>query len=89
MFYRHVIAQIERRRIELNWSCERLDNAAGLAAGHFAKLKNADARSGRCARWETLDLLVEALWPNEDFELLVLSTSSIAEAASSKRGLFA
>ena len=64
-------------------------NAAGLAAGHFAKLKNADARSGRCARWETLDLLVEALWPNEDFELLVLSTSSIAEAASSKRGLFA
>lgn len=87
--YRRLLANCERRRIELNWSCERLERAAGLQAGHWGKLKHSDARSGRVARWATLDLVVEALWPDGNFELLVLSTASIAEASASRRGLFA
>jgi hypothetical protein len=41
----------------------KVDDVAGLQDGHFAKLLHADRRSGRCARWETLNLLVSALWP--------------------------
>jgi hypothetical protein len=82
--YTRIIAQCERRRMDLGWSCERLDRAAGLAAGHYAKIKHADSRSGRVARWEILDLIISALWPDQDFELLVLGNFAITTASPAR-----
>ncbi len=36
--YRKLIAQLEGRRAELGWTCARVDDAAGLQDGYYAKL---------------------------------------------------
>lgn len=62
--YRAVVAEIERRRIEIGWTCLELDNAAGLSSGYWAKCVHADEPSGRRIRWEMLEFVVGALFPD-------------------------
>jgi hypothetical protein len=61
--YRALTLECERRRQVLGWPMWKLDDAAGLQDGHYAKLLHADRRSGRCVTWDTLQLVVSALWP--------------------------
>lgn len=62
--YRAVVAEIERRRIELNWTCLELDQAAGLSTGYWAKCVHPDEASGRRIRWEMLEFVMGALFPD-------------------------
>ncbi len=62
--YRAVVAEIERRRVEVGWTCLELDNAAGLSSGYWAKCVHADEPSGRRIRWEMLEFVVGALFPD-------------------------
>jgi hypothetical protein len=40
-----------------------VDDAAGLHDGFYSKLLHADRPSGRQVRWETLQLVITALFP--------------------------
>lgn len=62
--YRAVVAEIERRRIEVGWTCLELDTAAGLSSGYWAKCVHPDEPSGRRIRWEMLEFVVGALFPD-------------------------
>jgi hypothetical protein len=61
--YRTLIDQIQDRITHVGWTMERCDDAAGLQDGYTAKLLHPDTPSGRMARWETLQLLIDALFP--------------------------
>lgn len=60
--YRAVVAEIERRRVEVGWTCLELDNAAGLSSGYWAKCVHPDEPSGRRIRWEMLEFVIGALY---------------------------
>lgn len=62
--YRSIIAEIERRRIQLGWTMLELDNAAGYHSGYWAKMVHVDQPSGRQARWEMLEYAMGALFPD-------------------------
>lgn len=62
--YRALIAEVERRRIEQGWTCLELDAAAGLHSGYWAKCCHPDAPSGRQIRWEMLEFVMGALFPD-------------------------
>jgi hypothetical protein len=61
--YRALLLECERRRQQLNWPMWVVDDRAGTQDGYYAKALHADRPSGRQARWETLSLIVTALWP--------------------------
>lgn len=62
--YRALIAEVERRRIALGWTCLELDAAAGLHNGYWAKCCHPDTPSGRQIRWEMLEFVMGALFPD-------------------------
>lgn len=60
--YRELMAVLEGRRVELGLSMATVNDLAGLQDGFFAKMLYPDTPSGRQARWETVQLAVEALF---------------------------
>jgi hypothetical protein len=60
--YREFMAALEGRRVELGLSMATVNDMAGLQDGFFAKMLYPDTPSGRQARWETVQLAVEALF---------------------------
>jgi hypothetical protein len=61
--YRAITLECERRRQQLGRSMWKVDDAAGLQDGFYSKLLHADRPSGRQVRWETLQLVITALYP--------------------------
>jgi hypothetical protein len=68
--YREIIHAVECRIVELGWTHERVDDAAGLESGYLGKLLHPSAPSGRQAGWFILDLLLSALWP-KGYEVVI------------------
>lgn len=60
--YRELMAVLEGRRVELGLSMATVNDMSGLQDGFFAKMLYPDTPSGRQARWETVQLAVEALF---------------------------
>ena len=69
--YKKLVREFEARRVLLGWSCARVDDAAGLQSGYYAKLIHPEAPSGRCAGRDVLALVAEVLYP-EKFEIVVV-----------------
>jgi hypothetical protein len=69
--YRSITIECERRRQELSLPMWKLDDLAGTQDGFYAKMLHADRPSGRQCRWETLNLIVSALWP-QGFDLQII-----------------
>lgn len=63
-FYVSLTAALDRRIRVLRWTMRQCDDASGLQDGFTAKLLNAASPGGRQVRWETLQLLVDALYPS-------------------------
>jgi len=61
--YRGLLLAVERRRQELGWSSEYLDDRAGTQDRYYQKRLHSESASGKVARWDTLQLLIDALWP--------------------------
>jgi hypothetical protein len=51
--------------------CEKVDDAAGTQDGFYSKLLHADRQNGRQCRWETLQLVITALFP-AGFDLQII-----------------
>lgn len=62
VIYRTFMMALEERREELGLSMERVNDLAGLQDGFFAKMIFPDSAHGRQSRWETLDIVMQALF---------------------------
>jgi hypothetical protein len=62
--YRAIVVELERRRIALGMSMERLSEVAGLADRAYSKMVHPEGRGGRVAQWQTLQRVVDALFPD-------------------------
>src|SRR4051812_30572535 len=60
--YRALVAELENRRGTLGLSLAQVDDLSGLNDGHYSHLITPDTPNGRQARWETLQLAVDALY---------------------------
>jgi hypothetical protein len=61
--YRAIMAEIERRRIELGVPMWKLDSASGIQDGYYPKMLYPDTPSGKRANWPTLQNVVDVLYP--------------------------
>jgi hypothetical protein len=68
--YRAIMLELERRRQQLGVPMWQLDDLGGTQDGYFGKALHADRPSGRQARWETLHLIISALFPG-GFDVLI------------------
>jgi hypothetical protein len=62
LVYRTFVAALDQRRLELGLPMAQVDDIAGLQDGFFAKLAAPDTPHGRQSRWESVDLVVQALF---------------------------
>ena len=62
--YRSVLLEVERRRVQLGLSQDRLSEISGISDRAFAKALHASTPSGRMATWPTLQFVVDALYPD-------------------------
>lgn len=62
--YYALFAEIERHRIALGIPMWKLDDAAGTQSRYYAKALYADTPSGRIANWQSVQMIVAALFPD-------------------------
>jgi hypothetical protein len=80
--------EIERRRVQLGFTFIDVDNLAGTQDGYLAKLMWPDTPSGKIGRWETLQMLVEALFPKGFEAVLREKEGSILDEASIRKMVY-
>lgn len=68
--YRAIMLEVESRRLALGFPMERFSEWAGLPDRYYPKALMADTPSGRQASWETLQTIVDALFPH-GFDLII------------------
>jgi hypothetical protein len=73
LIYYKLILEIEERRQALGVSMERLSEMAGLPDRSFSKLVYPSTKSGRLARWSTIQIVLDALYP-DGFDLKISPT---------------
>jgi transcriptional regulator with XRE-family HTH domain len=62
-FYMAVMLELERRRLHLGISMQEVCDRSGVADYFYSKALHASTPSGRQARWDTLQDIVDALFP--------------------------
>ena len=82
--YRALMVAIETRRQELGLPMWKVDDAAGTPDGYFPKALWPDTPSGRQANWDTVQTLIETLWP-DGFTLTVKEKNGASMPASKQR----
>jgi hypothetical protein len=68
--YRSVMLECERRRQQLGVSMDRFSEFAGLPDRAYAKMVWPDGVAGRQATWESVQRVIDALFP-DGFDLMV------------------
>lgn len=61
--YRAIMLEIERRRQTLGLSMDGLSDEVGCADRYYAKALHPDTPSGRQARWETVQEILDTVFP--------------------------
>ena len=72
--YLALIDQMHDRIVHLGWTMERCDERSGNQDGYTAKMLHPDTPSGRQANWQTLQNLLDALYP-DGVEVLIAPRS--------------
>lgn len=62
--YQQLVEQIHARIKRLGLPMWRCDDLSGVQDGYTAKMLHPETPSGRQARWETLQLLIDAVYPD-------------------------
>lgn len=86
LVYRMLMLAIETRRKELGLSMATVNDLSGLQDGFFSKMIFPDTPSGRQARWETVQLAMEALF-GKDFTIQIVPGSDENKRLSSAPGI--
>lgn len=68
--YRALAAQLHDRIRKLGLPMWRCDDLSGVQDGYTAKMLHPDTPSGRQASWPTLDLVMQALYP-DGFDIII------------------
>lgn len=68
--YRALMLEVEARRVALGIPQEKFSEWAGLPDRYFPKALHADTPSGRQASWESLQRIIDALFPH-GFDVIV------------------
>ena len=69
-FYRSIMLELERRRLHLRISMDEVSDRAGVADRLYSKMLHANTPSGRQSRWETVQDVVDALFP-EGYDVII------------------
>jgi hypothetical protein len=75
--YLAIMVEVERRRMQVGISMDRISELAGNAERSYAKALYPDTSSGRCATWPTLQRIFDVLYC-EGFELRLAPRSGTA-----------
>jgi hypothetical protein len=62
-FFRAIMLELERQRLSRGLSMQEICDHSGLADYYYSKALHASTPSGRQARWDSLQDLVDALFP--------------------------
>lgn len=62
-FYRAIVLEMERQRLARGLSMQEVCDRAGVADYYWSKALHASTPTGRQAKWETLQDLLDALFP--------------------------
>ena len=60
--YRAILLELERRRLAVGISMDRMSELMGTAERSYAKMLYPETSSGRMARWETLQSAIDVLF---------------------------
>jgi hypothetical protein len=69
-FYMAIMLELERRRLQRGMSMQVVCDTAGVADYYYSKALHASTPSGRQARWDTLQDIVDALFP-EGYDVVI------------------
>lgn len=70
--YRQIMLEVEARRLALGLPMEKFSDWAGVPERYYPKALLPDTPSGRQASWETLQTIIDALFP-QGFEVVIKS----------------
>ena len=70
--YRQIIDCLKIRKGELGWSFWQCDEKSGAQSGYFAKAFNPDTPSGRMSQWQTLQWLIDAMYPKQSYRVFLV-----------------
>ena len=62
--YRAIMLEIERRRLEIGVSMDQLSEISGIADRSYPKMLYPDAKNGRQSHWETVQFVIDTLFPD-------------------------
>ena len=79
-----MVVEMERRRRAIGLSMEAVSELAGTADRSYAKLITPESESGRLARWETLQLVLDVLFC-DGFELRLVPSKERRDLAPGTR----
>lgn len=68
--YRAIMLEVERQRHAVGFPMEKFSEYAGLCDRFYPKALHADKPSGRQVQWQTLQVMIDALFPN-GFDLII------------------
>jgi hypothetical protein len=68
--YRAIMLECERQRLSRGLPMERFSEFAGLPERYYPKALWADQPSGRQAQWGTLQIIIDALFP-DGYDLII------------------
>lgn len=76
--YQAIMWEVRKHSHELGITMRQCDNVSGNQDGYTAKMMHPETNSGRQARWETLQDLVDALYPG-GVRITIRPLSSMAQ----------
>lgn len=82
--YFAVMAELERRRLQLGIPMWKLCDGAGASSRYYAKALYPETKSGRQAHWDTLAPFLEALFPG-GFEVRIQAKKGACLSADKQR----
>lgn len=82
--YRAIVCEVEKRRLSVGISMERMSELMGAADRSYSKMVHADTPSGRIARWETLQSAIDVLFC-DGFRLSIDATETGALTSAGAR----
>jgi hypothetical protein len=80
--YRALIWEVRNHIRAVGLTMQQADDVAGLQDGYLAKMLHPDTPSGRQAQWPTLQLLLDAVYPN-GFRLRLLPIAGMTATRAS------
>lgn len=85
-FYRAIMVELERKRLAMGLSQDRLSELMGVAERSYQKMVWPDSSSGRLATWDKLQKAIEVLFA-DGFEVVVRAGCTLTDTTPGTKRL--